>query len=149
MEWYFNVEQIDDTKIKILDDFNLSPWNYSVKVGSKWHNIFIDSPILVFNRSIQYWFDEIKNQPIKYGENNEQLTPNPKILITLDLIEYKKLQKIDNIKIGGGIITPTMPPSEDVEILKNQLNLKQKQIVILNSRLDNLENLLKKSLGLL
>lgn len=152
MEWTFTIEKIDNDTIKIVDEtFNLSPWTYSVKLGSKWHNIFIDSNIVKFRRDIDYYFKEVDNQPIQYDEiTNEKIPKKYTCTITIDLFEYKKLEKIDKINPGQAI-APMMPGNIDVvrlEKLEKDLNQKQKQLIMLSSKLDNLENLLKKTLGL-
>ena len=147
MEWNFPIEKVDDETIKIVsDNFNLSPWMYSVRLGQKWHNVFIDGPIIKFNRSISYYFKEVENQQLEYDINEIKLQPS--CSIALDLFEYKKLQKIDRINPGSAI-APMLPVDDErMNNLEKELNQKQKQILMLSSKLDNLETLLKRSLGL-
>ena len=147
MEWNFPIEQVDNETIKIVSkDFNLSPWTYNIRLGSKWHNVFIDGPIIKFNRSISYYFKEVENQQLDHDIDKIKLQPSCNI--TLDLFEYKKLQKIDRINPGSAI-APVMPVDDErMNNLEKELNQKQKQILLLSSKLDNLENLLKRSLGL-
>lgn len=147
MEWNFPIEKVDDETIKIVsDNFNLSPWLYSVRLGRKWHNVFIDGPVIKFNRSISYYFKEIENQQLEYDINENKF--HPSCSISLDLFEYKKLQKIDRINPGSAI-TPVIPVDDErMNNLEKELNQKQKQILLLSSKLDNLEILLKRSLGL-
>jgi len=152
MEWEFTIEQIDNETIKITDmSFNLSPWVYAVKLGAKWHNVFIDGPIIKFKRDISYYFNEVNRQPTIYDSITEEEVPKKYICkVALDLYEFKKLEKIDKINPGSAI-APCMPGSIDIdrmEKLEKELNQKQKQLIMLSSKLDNLENLLKKTLGL-
>jgi hypothetical protein len=150
MEWVHNIELVDDETIKIIDnDFNLSPWVYSVKLGSKWHSVFIDSPIIKFRRYIKYYFDEVDRQhPIIDTITGEEIPKKYTCIIALDLYEYKKLQKIDKL-IPGCVIAPITPEDNSrLEHLEKEILQKQKQILLLSSKMDNLENLIKRSLGL-
>ena len=146
MERIFAVELVTNNKVKILDDFNLSPWNYNVNINNKWYNIYIDGSEIEFPKDISKYFEEVE-------ERNKERNDNkiiPTIKITLDLIEYKKLEKIDKINPGSAV-APCMPgnfDNERLEKLEKELSQKQKQLIMLSSKLDNLENLLKKSLGL-
>lgn len=139
------IEMIDNVSVRILDDFKISPWSYAVLLNNKWYQIYLDSNIITFPRDISSYFlmiDELN----KTRQDNKII---PVVKICLDLIELKKLEKIDRINPGQAI-APVMP-SDDVERLEKlekELNQKQKQLIMLSSKLDNLENLLKKSLGL-
>lgn len=146
MEWTFKIEQLTDTKIKIIDNFDLSAWSYSVRVGLKWYSVFIDSPEIELNRNISKYFLEIK----EYNEANPDNQKIPEICVSIDLNEYKKLCRIDKLNPGSAIVSPTMPfgDVERLEKLEKELNMKQKQLVMLSTKMDNLENLLKKSIGL-
>lgn len=146
MERNYNIELVSNNKVKIIDVLNLSPWNYSVLLNNKWYNLYIDSNILEFPRDISSYFLTIDDL-----NKNRESKIYPTVKICLDLIELKKLEKIDQLKPGQSII-PVMPNSsidvEKLEKLEKELNQKQKQLIMLSSKLDNLENLLKKSLGL-
>ena len=143
MEWEYDIQFVDENTIKIIDEnFNLSPWVYSIQLGCKWHSVFIDDRIIKFNRNIKYYFDEVDRQEL----NDSTTSKKYKCKIVLDLYEFKKLQKIDKI-IPGSVIAPILPGDNSLEKLEKDLMQKQKQIALLSSKLDNLENLLKKSIG--
>jgi len=146
MEQTFKIEQLTDTKIKIVDHFNLSPWTYSIRLGGKWFYQFIDSPEIELNRNVSKYFEDIK----EFNKLNPDNIDTPVIIVSLDLNEYKKLKKIDKLNPGSSIISPAIPGGDldRMEKMETELNRKQKQLLMLSTKLDNLENLLKKSLGL-
>lgn len=140
MEWTFEAEKINDTTIKIIsEEFNLSPWTYNIRIGNKWFILFVDNREINFNRIITHHF------------NNEE-----KLLVhfTIDINEYKKLNKI-NMSSGSGFGSgSSSDSSETIEKLEKSILLKTKQIDLLNIRIEQLENkylslekLLKNSLG--
>lgn len=147
MELDLKISYVDEKTIKIIDKFDLSPWMYTVIIGGKYMNVFIDNDIITLNNNIKWYFEliELHNEnPLNV--DNQQV---PMMKVTLDLNEFKKLKKIDSIKPGSGIIAPTMPDdSERIQKLETDLGMKQRQLLMLSSKLDNLENLLKRSLGL-
>ena len=145
MEQIYSVELVEKNKVKILDNFNLSSWTYNVYLGNKWYNIYIDGNIIEFPKDISKYFSDIEEQ--NKDRNDNKITPT--IKVCLDLLELKKLEKIDKI-LPGQAIAPCMPGGdiERMEKLEKELNQKQKQLIMLSAKLDNLENLLKRSLGL-
>jgi hypothetical protein len=143
MEWNFPIEKVDNETIKIVsNDFNLSPWTYNVRLGSKWHNVFIDSPIIKFNRSISYYFKEVENQQLDHDIDKIKLQPSCNI--TLDLYEYKKLQKIDKIKPGLPLpsVEPIMP------VMPTDTSKLEKDLLQLTKKVEYLENLIKRTFGM-
>ena len=139
------IEMVDNTTVRIMDDFQISPWSYSVLLNNKWYQIYLDSNIIKFPRDISSYFLMIEELN-KTRQDNKII---PVVKICLDLLELKKLEKIDKINPGQAI-APVMPgqDNERLEKLEKELQQKQKQLIMLSSKLDNLENLLKKSLGL-
>ena len=150
MEYDFEIQKIDNSTVKLIGP-NLSPWQYCVRLGSKWHNVFIENNICKFNRDIDYYFKEVDNgPPIIDLETKEEIPKKYTCKVSIDLFELKKLQKID--KINPGYVEPMAPmmpeDNERMSKLEEEIKLKTKQLHLVSSKLDNLENLLKKSLGL-
>ena len=142
MEHILKIELVDKNKVKIINPINLSPWTYNICLNNKWYNLFIDSEIIEFPKDISNYFSIIE----EYNKDREDNKIDPTIKICLDLIELKKLEKIDKIKIGSDI-APIMP-DDRIDKIEKELIQKQKQFIMLNTKLENLENLFKKSLGL-
>jgi len=138
------IEMVDNCTIKIIDDFDISPWSYAVLLNNKWYQIYLDSNIIKFPRDISSYFLMIDE--LNKTRNDNKIIPVVKIC--LDLLELKKLEKIDKINPGQSVV-PIMPEqnNERLDKLEKQLEQKTKQLIMLSSKLDNLENLLKKSLG--
>ena len=146
MERIFTVELIEKNKVRIIDEYDLSPWSYNVLINNKWYNLYLESNIIEFPKDVSSYFLMIED----LNKNRLDNKISPTIKVCLDLLELKKLEKIDRINPGSAVV-PCMPGVGDVERmekLEKELNQKQKQLIMLSSKLDNLENLLKKTLGL-
>ncbi len=143
MEYDYKIKKIDDTSVELLGEPKLSQWEYTVKLGEKWHNVFIDNNIVKFKRDINYYFNKIDIQPEQKDDEGNVIPKVYKCTVSIDLHELKKLQKIDN-QVSGG----SSNNDEKIKKIEEELKLKTKQINLLSSKIDNLENQIKKTFGL-
>jgi hypothetical protein len=140
MERNINIKINDNDEVEIVDDY-VEDWIYTVKVISKWYNVFVENSIIKFKDDVE---GKVKTQIIEYGIKNLVIILSADELFKRNILKYRN---------SSGIITPLMDNDQNDKIkhLEDEIKMLKTKTLMLENKLKFYESeigLIKTSLGL-